>query len=164
MKTLILSFVLSLFFISLSAQDFELPQDFDPKNKAEYAKYEPTLIQAIDWLQETPLSSQTDKRKETSGFVMVWLSGSPDVDIHIKPRIIDFAICQACLVTFVGGWAKYSLETKNKEELTGTIAGIESVIKFYAKNRAHLPKINSIEKYTKLKEKGKLEKFIQSKI
>lgn len=164
MKTLFLSLALSLFAISLSAQDFEVPKKFKPKNKKEYAEYEPAVIQAIDWLQETPLSEQAAKRKDVNAFVMLWLSGSPEVSISLKPDIITFMECADCLMVFMGGWAKYSLENKDKDELKGSLAGVEKVIEFYTNNKAHIGKNKGVEKFIKLKEKGKLENYIKSNI
>lgn len=166
MKTLFLSLALLLCTVCLSAQDFEFSKDFNPENKKGYAQYEPEVIQAIDWLQETPFSEQVTKRKDVVGFVMVWIIRSPNVAIQLNPKIVKFGFgdCHSCLTAFIGGWAKYSLENKDKDELKGNIAGVEKVIEFYTRNKAYVGKNKGAEKYMKLKEKGKLENYIKSKI
>lgn len=162
MKTLILSITLSLFCISLSAQEFEVPKKFKPKNKAEYAEFEPAVLQAIDWLQETPVSEQAAKRREVNGFVMKWLEGTPNVSIALHPKVITFMDCSDCLMIFMAGWAKYSLENQDKDELKGSMAGIEKVISFYTANKAQLGKNKAIEKYIKLQEKEKIADYLKA--
>jgi hypothetical protein len=57
------------------------------------------------------------------------------------------------------------LETKDfKSELNGNVAGVNAVISFYEKNKAEIGKEKAVEKYIKLKAKGKLESSIKSKL
>jgi len=66
------------------------------------------------------------------------------------------------LMIFMGGWAKYSLESKDfKNKNSGSMAGIESVIEFYTKNKDFMPKDKNIEKYIKMKDKGTLKEYIE---
>lgn len=164
MKTFFLSLVLSLTGMGLFAQEFEIPDTFNPKNKQEYATFEPAVLQAIDWLLDTPFNQQKTKRRAVNAFLMKWLTGSPAVSIHLKPRIITFSECPNCLMIFMGGWTKYSLENQDKDELKGSMAGIEKVIAFYTANKQAMGKNKAIEKYIKLKEKGKLKTYVETNI
>ena len=66
------------------------------------------------------------------------------------------------LMIFLGGWAKYSLESKEFDNnIAGSLAGIESVIVFYVQNKDLLPKDKHIEKYIKMKNKGTLKDYIK---
>ena len=96
---------------------------------------------------------------------MKWMSGSPTVTIEVSQKIVTFLDCPECLMAFLGGWTKYSLETgDNKNKVKGHLAGIEGVIQFYNLNKATLGKNKAIEKYIKLQEKGKLEEHIKSRV
>ena len=69
-----------------------------------------------------------------------------------------------CLVIFLGAWNKLALEKRDINNIDGNIAGLEAMILFYTKNKVFLGEDKNIEKYVKLKEKGKLKSFIESKL
>ena len=111
------------------------------------------------------MNQKTEKRKEVNTYLTQWLTGTPDVTINLNPEVITFMDCSDCLLVFMGSWAKYALVNKDyNNELKGSIAGIESVIRLYESNKNSIKKNKAIEKYIKLQEKGKLENDIKSKI
>lgn len=162
MKTLIASLVFVFSFAQLSAQEFTPPKDFNPQSKEEYADYTDQFIAAVNWLQKQPVNDSPEKRKEVNAFVLLWLSGTPDVSISLHPKIATFMDCADCLMIFMGSWAKYSLKSSYKNDLKGSLAGIEGVMDFYTKNKSALGKNKAIEKYFKLKAKNKLEDYVKS--
>ena len=157
-----LSFALVLSFIPIiSAQDFEVPK-YQLKKAEDFALYEQDVIGAVNWLMSTPVDVQPDKRKEINKFLVEWLSGSPNVSIELKGEIVTFMSPNAeLLVIYMGGWAKYVLETKDTDKKSGTLNGLEYVIQFYQKNKEKLKRDKNVEKYITLKEKGKLEEFVK---
>jgi len=162
MKKLFIIFTLSIFTFNLVAQEFEVPRNYVLKQKEDFSKYEGEVLKGIDWLTQTPLNTQPEKRKEINTFVIAWLTGSPDVSIDIKPEIVNFMKPNVdLLMIFMCGWTKYSLETKDyNNKIKGSQKGIEAVIEFYMKNKENLKKDKNVEKYIKLKEEGKLEEYI----
>ena len=149
----------------LFSQGFSVPKDYKFETKEDYPRYEQDVINGINWLLETPLTREQAKRKEVNAFLMKWITGSPSVSIELRQEIVTFMDCADCLMAFLGGWTKYALETKDySSKLKGNLAGIESVIAFYQKNREVLGKNKAIQKYIKLQKKNKLEDHIQSKI
>ena len=163
MKTITLSLVLVAISFSLYAQDFEVPENFNPEKAEDYAPYEQEVIKCFDWLMSTPLNENPAKRTEVNGFLLKWLTGSPTVHLEIKQEIVTFmGTSPDLLMIFLGGWAKFSLESKEFDDnIAGSLAGIESVIAFYVKNKDLLPKDKHIEKYIKLKNKGTLKNYIE---
>ncbi len=149
--------------LALNAQDFEVPKDYRLVDGEDYAPYEQDIIHCVDWLINTPLNEQTEKRADANKFLLQWLTGSPDVHIEIKPEIVTFlSTTPDLLMIFMGGWAKYSLKTKKfDDKINGTLKGIESVIEFYQKNRGFLKKDKHVEKYIKMQEKGKLTEYVE---
>ena len=165
MKNLLLLFASFFLFIQLSAQTFEVPANYKLKSKKDYAKYEQDIVQAVDWLINTPLSSDKKKREEVNAFLLQWLTGSPSVSIGLDPNITTFTECGDCLMIFMGGWAKYVIETKdNTDKVEANLAGLKSVISFYEKQKAELGSMKALDKFIKLKEKDKLRKFVESKV
>lgn len=132
------------------------------ETKEDYTKYAQKAIEDFNWLFETPLGVNPEKRKKKNAFLMQWMSGSPDVSIVLSEKIIPYMDCSDCLMIFMGGWSKYTLETDKFSKLKANLAGTESVIEFYMFNRSKIEKNKDIEKFIKLKEKGKLEKYIES--
>lgn len=163
MKRLFLFLIALTVATFLFSQDFEVPKNYKLEKVGDYAPYEQDVINSVDWLMKTPVNQQTAKRKEVNAFLLKWLTGSPDVHIEIKPDIVTFISSSPdLLMIFMGGWAKYSLETKDfNNKIEGSLAGIESVIEFYTNNRDFISKDKNIEKYIKMKEKGTLKKYIE---
>lgn len=163
-KTLCLLF-LSLGLTALRAQDYQIPKNYVLTKAEDYAKYEQDVIKTYDWLMETPVNSQSEKRKEACGFLIKWVSGCPNITVDIKPEIVTFIETNPeQLIIFMGGWCKKALETKdyNNKEM-GNLAGIEGVIAYYNKNKNLLKKDKDVEKYIKMKEKGTLEDYVKKK-
>ncbi|WP_445749235.1 hypothetical protein [Polaribacter sp.] len=157
--------LICLLFISTSllAQEVEIPRDLKLKSAEDYKNTEPLVLNSIDWLLITPISENQVKRKEVNAFLMKWITGSPTVSIEIVSGIVPID-CSDCLMSFLSGWTKYSLEnnySKNKVECA--IGGAEYAIAFYLKNKSELGKISDMEKLIKQQKKGNLKKYIESK-
>lgn len=165
-KTIILTFTISIFSLGLFSQNFEVPQNYKLEKAEDYAPYENDVIKCIDWLRETPLLAEPLMRREANTFLLKWLTGSPYVHLEIKESVVNFlSTSPDLLMIFLGGWAKYSLETKDYDnKLEGSIAGIESVIYFYTKNRENLPRDKNVEKYIKKQKQGKLRAYLENKV
>lgn len=163
MKTTILSLILMIISFGLYAQDFEVPKNYKLDQAEDYAAYEQDIVNCFNWLMETPINKQIVKRKEANAFLLQWLSGSPNVHLEIKKEIVTFMeTSPELLMIFMGGWAKYSLESEDfSSKLAGNLAGIEYVIEFYTKNKDLMPKDKNVEKYIKLKNKGTLKEYIE---
>lgn len=163
--TLCMTIMFSIFSILIFAQGFEVPS-YELKKVEDYARYEQDVIECVNWLLLTSVEIHPEKRKEASAFLLAWLSGSPNVQIEIKPEIVNFmGSSPDLLLIFMGGWAKHTLHTKDFDnKIAGSLAGIESVISFYTKNIDEIKKDKNVEKYKKMKEKGKLSSFIEKNV
>lgn len=163
MKSTISTLILTIISIGLFSQDFEVPKNYKLDKAEDYAPYERDVVKCFDWLMKTSLNEQTAKRKEANTFLLKWLSGSPNVSIEIKQEIVTFmGTSPDLLMIFMGGWAKYSLESKDfKNKIAGSMARIESVIEFYTKNKNFMTKDKNVEKYIKMKDKGTLKAYIE---
>jgi len=148
------------------AQEFSVPQNFNPKTADDYAPYEPDVIKSVDWLMSMPYALERQKRDQVNAFLLKWLTGSPNVHIEIKPEIVTFmGGTPDLLMVFMGSWAKYSLESgKFDDKEGGSLAGIDAVIDFYENNKKSMPKDKNVEKYIKMKEKGELADYIKNNV
>ena len=148
------------------AQEFQVPENYAFETAEDYKPYEKDVVACVDWLIETPMYQNPSKRKEASAFLLKWLMGSPYVHIEINPEIVNFAgSSPELLLAFMGGWAKYAIETEQfDDKVGGNLAGLESVIEFYETNKGVLPKDKNVEKYVKMKKKGSLRQYVEKKI
>jgi len=163
MKKISITLILITISFGLYSQDFQVPKNYKFETVDDYAPYEKDVTNCANWLMETPLNEQAEKRKEANAFLLQWLSGSPDVHIEIKAEIVTFmSTSPDLLMIFLGGWAIYSLESKDFDnKVAGNLAGIESVIEFYTKNRTVMKKDKNVEKFIKMKNKGTLKEYIE---
>src|SRR4051794_36233804 len=158
MKTIRLTLILTIFSYSAFAQGFEVPKNYKLENAKDYDIYEVDVVRCVNWLMETPINEQPDKRKEANAFLLKWISGSSKVHIEVKQEIVTFMDAGDLLLLFMGSWAKYSLESGDfNNKINGSMAGVESVIEFYDRNKAQMSKNKGVEKYIKMKEKGTLK-------
>lgn len=148
---------------SLLAQEVNIPKDLKFENAEDYKKTEPLVLRATEWLVKTPVSENPDKRKEINAFLMKWMSGSPTVSIELVSGIVPLD-CADCLMSFMSGWTRYSLENNySKNKVDGAVAGAENAIEFYLNNKSELGKNSDMEKLIKQQKKGKLPEYIESK-
>jgi len=157
--------LICLLFVSTSllAQDVEIPSDLKLENAEDYKETEQLVLNSTEWLWKTPISENPNKRKEINAFLMKWMSGSPTVSIELVSGIVPLD-CADCLMSFMSGWTKYSLENDySKDKVECAVAGAENAIEFYKKNKSELGKNSDMEKLMKQQKKGKLKKYIKSK-
>jgi len=158
-KVLILMLFVST---GLMAQEIEIPLEMNFENTDDYKNAEQLVLDASDWLLNTPLSEDSIKRKEVNSFLMRWMSGTPSVSIELVSGIVPLD-CLDCLMSFMSGWTKYSLENDySKDKINCALAGAEHAIEFYEKNQPELGKSSDMEKLIEQKENGTLKKYIQS--
>ncbi|MDR2037776.1 MAG: hypothetical protein LBQ60_07625 [Bacteroidales bacterium] len=151
--------------ILLFAQEFQVPTNYNLVKVEDYATYEQDIINCVNWLAKNPVDQNIEKRKAANTFLMKWITGSPSVKIELRQEIVTFMSNPDILMAFLGGWAKYSLETKDvSDQLKGNLAGLENAILVYNKNKNVIGKDKNIEKYIKLQSKGKLETEIAKRL
>lgn len=150
-----------------AGQSFQVPQNYSLVKKADYAKYEKDVIACVNWLENTPVNQQAEKRKEANRFLLMWVTGSPNVDIALSQKITSFSKNPDLVMIFLGGWTQFDLEhpDQSKDEVAGNLAGIRSVIKVYQANLGKgIMKDKDVQKMIKLEKKGKLEEWVRIQV
>jgi len=151
--------------VNSNAQNFEVPENYKIETSEDCLLYESNIIDAVDWIIDTPITGNNQKRKDTYKFIMNWLSASSDFTVYLSSDIAPFISNPDLRMVFLGGITKYLIETKDyKNELGKNIAGINTAIAFYGKNKEELGNIESIEKYIELKNTEKLEDYLKLKL
>ncbi len=154
-------FLFSFFICSVSvyAQTFDVPKDFDAKNVKDFRKYNKDVVNCVNWLENTPVDQDKLKRKDAATFLIEWISGSPDVSITISDKTVTFVESPDLLLCYMGGWTKYVIESGNyADSVKGNLAGIKSVIKVYKANKS-MKRDKEVDKLVALDARGELEKY-----
>ena len=163
MKKSIFVALLSFMSVVVCGQSFEVPKNYKLETKEDYQKYEPQVLQAIDWALKTPLNKEIDKRTEVYTFLMAWVEGTPNVGVKLDTFVMNLTKKNKDLLfPYIMGWIKYSLENNYaKDDLQTTKTGTEVLVKFYEDNKSVLKKDKEVEKYKKLIEKNQLEEELK---
>jgi hypothetical protein len=135
-----------------------------PSTKEEFIASEKQVLASIDWLENTPINEEKDKRKEQNALLVMWITNSPTVTLTINAAVLDFTKKnKELLIIFMAGWTRYALQNNySKEELPGALAGLKSAIKVY--KMGQLKKDKEMEKLVGLDEKGELEEWVKGKL
>lgn len=169
MKTRLYVFpVIFLFcFAFIQAQEFEVPKQVKLEAALDYVQYEETVIAGINWLEETPVLEQVQKRQETGAFLMSYMTGTPAFSIAIFPFQMELTEKNPpLLMAFLGGWTRFALENPAEKDdaLLANKAGINSIIKVYTANKGNgMKKDKKVEKLLKMDEAA-LEKWISKEL
>ncbi|MFI2744158.1 hypothetical protein ACG2LH_15600 [Zhouia sp. PK063] len=135
-------------------QDFEMPKNIKLEQKSDYIKYEKDVLNAINWLENTSILEQTNKREITSAFVSKWIMGTPTISVGLQAFQMDFTKKNPeLLLSFLGGWTRFAIENPSEKDdaIKANIEGLKSLMKVYSANKGKgIKKDNKIEKLMKL--------------
>ena len=157
--------ILTLFFSFTSfSQEGELLNKI-PTTKEEFIKSEPAVINTINWLENTPLEQDAEKRKLLAANLVAWLANSPTVTIEVNSKVASFVKKNnELLIIYMGGWAKYSLQNSySQDEVKCSVAGIKSAIKVYQSEKS-LKKDKQMDKLIELDTNNKLEAWVAEQL
>lgn len=163
----LMTFILCISSFTLSAQDFNVPEAAVLKTADDYKTYEKDVIDGINWITNTPLDEQKDKRKEVNAFLMRWMTGTPTVSIEVSSYLVEISEKNPeLLILFLSGWTKFAIENPdNSDAFQGNLAGMKMVLEVYEKNKkSGIKKDRALEKLLKRKSDEDLEKWIQKKL
>jgi hypothetical protein len=146
------------------SKPFEVPANFPLAEKTDYIKFKDDFINATNWLENTPFNEQKESRASVNGFIINYLTNSPDVDAVLDGTVMKIADKNAEFLTiYMGSYARLAFESpKGKQDhLKCSIAALKSVIKFYKANLDKgLKKDKNVAKLIAADEKNELEKWI----
>ncbi|CAM3383279.1 hypothetical protein [Aequorivita lipolytica] len=152
---------------ALIAQEFQVPKNVILNNGQDYKNYETDVVNAVTWLENTPLNQQSAKRKQVNGFLLQWITGVPDITIDLGEFQTGLTIdIPDLLVAYLGGWIKYAIENPSEKsnKLMGNLAGVKCVLKIYSENVGKgITKSRKLEKLLKLDETALLA-YVQKEI
>ncbi|WP_299124096.1 hypothetical protein [uncultured Winogradskyella sp.] len=166
-KSIVTSILIILFIQTSLSQEFKIPNNVKLESAEDYKKYETDILNCINWLENTPVNQNSDKRTLANAFLMQWATGTPTVTIEMQAFQLDLTKKNPeLLMIFLGGWIKYVIQNPSEKDNieSGNIAGINSIIKVYSANKGDgLKKDKRIEKLIKM-DTSELQKWVADKL
>ncbi|MFT7295820.1 MAG: hypothetical protein ACI80P_000575 [Flavobacteriales bacterium] len=159
------------FFFCLSFQGMaqcdvpEFPKEAKFETNTDYRSKDGMVKTYLDWLVITPLSTCVSEREQLNAFVLVWLSGHPDIRVDVKSDALPFFRAHPDLLfPMLHGMAIYEMVTplQEKNQVDAHVAGIETVLDVVDSKK--MSKTSSFKALKKLRRKGRLNEFVSSKI
>lgn len=157
--------VLLLHHTAAHAQQFSLPGNVRLSEPRDYARYEKDILNCISWLEDSPIDQEKEKKKDAKAFLFQWLAGCPYISVNITESVLPFTQSSPDMLTyFMGGWVRHSLTDRgDTSAVTGTIAGLKSVIKVYKANKS-FKRDDQIDRLVVLNDKEMLEKWVADQL
>jgi len=166
MKKTLFYLLFSIVCITIHGQNntpkYNIPDDYKFVLPEDYTAYEPQIKEVINWYLWRSMGFDASKRQNAGAFFIQWLIGAPNITVEVDEKIVNFVPNNPeLLVPFMMGWTQYALENNySKDRVQGYIAGINTVIEYYNKNKGFLKKDKNIEEYEKMIKKKRLESYV----
>ncbi|MBT9394545.1 hypothetical protein KLP40_15345 [Hymenobacter sp. NST-14] len=131
---------------------FRLPED--------YIRFEPQVVEAVNWLEKTPAGQQTTQRQAVNKFVFQWLSGAPNVQVQLQKYVADLVKQNPDqLLLFMGGWARYQLRHPEVEDqVMLNVAGLNTLLTAY--EAGGYPKSKQLQELLRLRQQNQLPAWV----
>lgn len=135
----------------------EIPDEFVLESEDDYRHYEALAKKGMAWLLDTPVDEFTDERNEVNAFVLLWLSGSPYVNLDISSDVMPFLESHPDLIyPFMHGMALYKINHGKCEDAIQLHAeGLRGVAKVLG-NTKSIKKNRELRDLVKANKKGRL--------
>jgi len=171
MRIVLTIFFYSLLSVNLFAQTignstWETIEDF----KAE----EPIIVRNIIWLENNPIATEQNDTKAMSENIISWLSNTPYISVILDGVFLEnlmnnkrFKYAEKFKVTYLFGKSLYIIEHQDDlDEVKASSRGIEGMIKVYKELKQLDSSLSSavLEKYERLRTKGKLDKYVADRL
>lgn len=143
---------------------YNLPQNLKFTTTLDYEKYEPDIIAAAKWLEETDLNKETGKRKDINAFVSQWIIGTPVVSVRLSAQLQEiYGKNGALMIIYIASYSSYYILNKSEAtEFAATKAGLKSIMFVYQK-RIDIKKSKEMERLIKATAENKLDVYISDK-
>ena len=140
----------------------DLPEPIEFKSVEECAAHNDDALRCIAYYLTHTLNAPN--MNQAAQYILNWSTASGDVNILFGEELSVLATSQENLPYFIGFSGAYSyislLEKKKILDEDLFIKAIDALLAFYEPNSKLSGKVDLLEKYLQLKEKGKLEKHL----
>ncbi len=161
-----------ILYTSVSGQRNLIPRDFDPKTKKGLSRFEPNVLECIQWLKNTPGDSMKEAHLSISKFILDWGKATPDVLLFPYTRVSnpiyyerDDEYGLELFVLYYGGMLEFLIENPHVTDLVKVqVAGINAMLDFCKRNSNSISHSVAADIYAQLAQNNMLESWIRQKL
>ncbi len=131
------------------------------KESADYKKAEKTVLEAVDYLLNTPIDESKADRLKATRLIIRWMEGTPDYTFSIEAT--DIIVDNLDMMSlYMASMTKYSLENPADAKDTQKVKlNTWKILLGYCDNAAHHVKMSKkLKKLSDANKKGELEKAL----
>lgn len=143
----------------------QLPTEAAFETHSDYRSKDGMVRAYLQWLVDTPLDECENDREQLNAFVLVWLSGHPDIMVMVQSDAMPFFRAHPDLLfPMLHGMAIYNMDTplQGRNNVDAHVAGLEAVLDVVVNK--DLCKSDDFKELKKLRRKGRLQEYVASKI
>lgn len=146
------------------AQTYQAPTGYTLKAAEDYSRYDAQVIEAVNWLEATPPTKETEQRQPTNQFLMQWMSGTPAVSVQLQEYVMEVTNKDAnLLMLFMSGWSRYQLQhPETKDAVLLNTEAIKTVLKGY--QAGGYKRNKKVESLIALNDKGTLTEWVKTQL
>lgn len=136
-----------------------VPEELVLNEAADYAEHKALVKKSLSWLVKTPMDECVEAREELNAFVILWLSGSPELLVDVKTSCMPFiADNEDLFFTFLHGVALYQINHRQETDPVVLHAqGLKSVA--FQVRETKCPKTPELKAILKADRKNKLKEY-----
>ncbi|MFT4679230.1 MAG: hypothetical protein ACI84C_001022 [Flavobacteriales bacterium] len=136
-----------------------VPEELVLAEAAHYGEHKALVKKSLAWLVKTPMDECTEAREELNAFVVLWLSGSPEIRVDVKTSCMPFIEDNEDLFfTFLHGVALYQINHRQETDPVVLHAqGLKSVA--FQVREAKCSKSPELKAILKADRKNRLEEY-----
>jgi hypothetical protein len=140
-----------------------VPTDLVLNDAEDYKDHQALCRKSLAWLLQTSMCEYEPKRNELNAFVLLWLSGSPEVWLEFDSKCMPFLEDnEELFYTFIHGMALYSLSHPHEESKTVLHAhGLEAIARI-VRNSKCIKKTKILKDIVRADRKDQLEQFARN--
>ncbi|MEN0049173.1 MAG: hypothetical protein AAF806_19090 [Bacteroidota bacterium] len=156
--------VFALFTNVSTAQDFQIPNNYQLKTDADFERYEADFFKTVDWL--TTNAPDAEGRLQANAFTMAYLEGTPKFTVELRSYITTLTDANPELIlVFLGNWGKFALQNPSQKDdfYACGMVGLEATLNYYQAFKS-LKKDKDLEKLLEIQKEGKLGKWLKKQM
>lgn len=158
LKSAVLPFLLSCSFAtSAQCEGPHIPRELKFASVDEYRQSDALAVDCMVWLLSMEALPCTEKRQELDAFVMLWLSGHPDLVLEVEPDFLPFLEAfPELLFPSIYAMALERMESPQLEGIELHALAVERMLDLYGKTKPYR-KSAEFKHLRKARRKGRLQ-------
>lgn len=139
-----------------------VPEDLVLNQRWSYNNYTDIVVPTINWLENTPIDTNSSLRSRHNNFLMYWLQKNEDVVVHMPEYLLRFQNASRELYfIYAGGGIKHALTTGDTTRLGINKAAVRAVLDFYRRDMG-VPKNDYLDHLLTIQQKDGLDNLYDS--